>query len=63
MLNIPDNSTIPPTIDLRIVDPGIAANFGSGTTEPYNPPKLSAAESKMRVASYLLRPELPRVID
>ena len=56
VLNIPDNSQIPPTIDFRIVDPGIAALYGDGITEPYIPPTLKSAETRMRVASYLLRP-------
>lgn len=56
VLHIPNNGVIPPTIDLRIVDPGIAANFGDGITVPYTPPALQANEMQMRVATYLLRP-------
>ena len=58
VLNIPDNSLIPPTIDVRIVDPGIASNFGNGITEPYTPPSLKSIQSKMRVANYLLNRSL-----
>ncbi|MEA4918620.1 C2 family cysteine protease [Proteiniphilum sp.] len=56
VLNIPNNSTIPPTIDLRIVDPGIASNFGNGITKPYIPPTMKSNEMQMRVASHLLSP-------
>lgn len=59
VLNIPDNSLIPPTIDLRIVDPGKAANYGDGVTEPYIPPTLRSSDLQMRVASYLLNPASP----
>lgn len=56
VLNIPDNGVIPPTIDLRIVDPGLAGNYGDGALEPYTPPTLRGVEAQMRVSSYLLRP-------
>lgn len=59
VLNIPDNTLIPPTIDFRIVDPGIAANYGDGITEPYIPPTLHSTDMQMRVAGYLLRPDRP----
>jgi len=59
VLNIPNNSLIPPTIDFRIVDPGKAANYGNGITEPYIPPTLKSTDMQMRVASYLLNPTNP----
>lgn len=58
VLNISNDGLIPPTIDLRIVDPGIAANFGNGINEPYAPPVLKAGEMQMRVATHLLNPAL-----
>ena len=48
------NNNIPATIDLRIILPGKAAEFGSGTYSPYTPPRYSAAENKIRVAKHLL---------
>ncbi len=57
VLNIPDDGKIPPTIDFRITYPGIAVNFGDDKPNPYIPPTMNAAESKMRVASYLLNPQ------
>lgn len=56
VLNIPDNTLIPPTIDFRIVEPGKAANYGDGITEPYVPPTLRSSDLRMRVAGYLLDP-------
>ncbi len=58
ILNIPNNSVIPPTIDLRVIDPGIASDTGSGVTDPYIPPTFNANETRMRVAEYLLNPSL-----
>jgi len=52
---IPNNSVIPPMIDLRIVEPGKAANYGSGTSLPYDPPKFSRAEMVMRVSPELMQ--------
>jgi len=49
----PASINIPSMIDLRIVEAGEAAKFGSGVLYPYNPP-LSAAEP-MRVSERLLR--------
>ncbi|MFV0418133.1 MAG: C2 family cysteine protease [Dysgonomonas sp.] len=60
VLNIPNDYTIPPTIDLRITYPGIAAQTGTGVKTPYIPPTLKSAEAKMRVADYLLRPTIRR---
>lgn len=57
VLNIPDDGKIPPTIDFRITYPGIAVNFGDDKPIPYTPPTMNAAESRMRVASYLLNPQ------
>lgn len=56
VLNIPDDGVIPPTIDFRIVDPGIAVEYGDSKPVPYAPPAsaLSGSAIKMRVASYLL---------
>lgn len=53
VLNIPDNGIISPTIDLRIVEPGMAGN--NGTKKPYTPPIFKSGEAKMRVAEHLLR--------
>ena len=58
VLNVPNNTTIPKIIDLRIVDPGIAGD--TGTFDPYIPPTLKSSEAQMRVADYLLRPSLKR---
>ncbi|MDR2953876.1 MAG: hypothetical protein LBV43_02205 [Prevotella sp.] len=58
LLNISDNSTIPPLIDLRIVEPGAAGNIGA--TKPYTPPTLKGAEAKMHVADHVLRPSQRR---
>lgn len=60
VLNVPDNGVIAPTIDLRIVEPGKAAQTGTGVKHPYIPPALKAGEAKMRVADYLLRPSVRR---
>lgn len=38
LVNIPNNNTIPPIIDLRIVEPGLSGT--NGTTEKYTPPSL-----------------------
>ncbi len=40
VLNIPDNDQIPPTIDLRIIYPGIAKKYAVGTLGPYLPPSI-----------------------
>lgn len=53
ILNIPDNGTISPTIDLRIIDPGIAGTSGINT--PYIPPVFSAGPENMRVSDLLRR--------
>ena len=44
---------MPPTIDLRIIDPGKAAEYGDGQFYPYVPPVF--APQPMRVAEHLLR--------
>jgi hypothetical protein len=54
-INIPDNNVVPPIIDLRVVEPGKAANYGSGTKVPYTPPTFSAAQMVMRVSSEIMR--------
>lgn len=38
VLNIPDNDVIPPIIDLRIIEPGIAPEWGMSILQPYIPP-------------------------
>lgn len=38
VLNIPNNDVIPPIIDLRIIDPGVATEWGMSTLLPYTPP-------------------------
>lgn len=57
ILNILDDGVVPQTIDFRIIDPGIAKNFGDGAFTPYIPPKFSVEQNRMRVAEYLLNPE------
>ncbi|MDO5571980.1 MAG: C2 family cysteine protease [Bacteroidales bacterium] len=53
ILNILNDGTIQPTIDLRIINPGKASEFGSGILVPYNPPSFSAAQNKVRITSNL----------
>lgn len=53
--NIPNNSVIPPLIDLRIVNAGKAAQYSKGLPGPYVPPYLSPAQKTMRVSPELLR--------
>lgn len=55
VLNIPDDNQIPRTIDLRIIEPGIASNYGSGTNSSYTPPAFAAGTSGLRVSPELLR--------
>ena len=55
MIRIPDNSTIPRMIDLRVVEPGKAADYGTGTSSPYTPKTFSPAEMIMRVSPELMR--------
>ena len=55
VLNIPNNSTIPPMIDLRIINPGKAANYSNGLPSPYNPPYAVLSQSKIRVSEELLK--------
>lgn len=38
VLNIPNDGVIPPTIDLRIIEPGIASESGMSSLQPYIPP-------------------------
>lgn len=60
VINIPNNTTIPRTIDFRIMEPGIAANYGSGITTPYIQPKFSPYGNELRVADYILRQTMRR---
>lgn len=39
ILNIIDDDVVPPTIDLRIIYPGIAADFAKESLSPYSPPQ------------------------
>jgi hypothetical protein len=55
VLNIPDNDVIPPLIDLRIVNPGKAANYAKGIPTPYTPPFLAPSQKVIRVSEELLR--------
>lgn len=55
VLNIPDNLDVPPLIDLRIVEPGKAADYGAGTSEPYIPPVFAPGTILMRVSPELMR--------
>lgn len=47
------NGEMIPTIDLRIINPGKAAEYGNGQFKPYIPPTF--APQPMRVAEHLLR--------
>lgn len=38
VLTVPDDDIIPPSIDLRIMEPGVASRFGDGVETPYIPP-------------------------
>lgn len=54
LLFIKDDNKIPPLVDLRIMEPGAAAKFGSGVNlSPYTPPAFTP--SPVRVAPHLLR--------
>ena len=54
MLFIKDDNTVPPLIDLRIMEPGAAEEFGvGGNLSPYTPP--SYTPMPMRIAPHLLR--------
>lgn len=53
-INIPDNSVVPPIIDLRVVEPGKAANYGSGIFVPYTPPTFTRVEMIMRVTPEIM---------
>lgn len=55
ILNIPTNGPVLPTIDLRIMEPGIAAETGAGTTTPYIPPVFPASPENVRVSAEILR--------
>jgi hypothetical protein len=57
ILNIPDNGIVQPTIDLRIINPGIASKYGSGISVPYDVPVFSAAENQVRVSPALMNRE------
>lgn len=39
VLNIVDDGTVPPTIDMRIIYPGIAADYAKENLSPYSPPE------------------------
>lgn len=53
-LFIKDDNIVPPLVDLRIMEPGAAAEFGlGGNLSPYTPPSYSPMP--MRVAPHLLR--------
>lgn len=47
IINIPDDLDIPPLIDLRIVEPGKAAEYGSGGADPHIPPVFAFEMSLM----------------
>jgi len=54
LLHIKNDNIVPPLIDLRIMEPGAAAKFGSGTDlAPYSPPAYTPMP--VRVAPHLLR--------
>ena len=41
ILNIVNDGIVPPTIDMRIIYPGIAKQYAKKTLEPYSPPTSS----------------------
>ncbi len=53
--NIPNNLDIAPLVDLRILEPGIAAEFGSGVSMPYTPPSFAPGMVLFRVSPELMR--------
>lgn len=55
VLNIPDDLDVAPTIDLRIVEPGKAAEYGTGVTEAYIPPAFAPGTILMCVSPEVLR--------
>ena len=55
VLNIPDDLDVAPTIDLRIVEPGKAAQYGTGVTEAYIPPAFAPGTILMCVSPEVLR--------
>lgn len=55
VMNVPDNGIVPPLIDLRIINPGKAAQYSKGIPTPYNPPALSPADRVIRISDELMR--------
>ena len=54
MLFIKDDNTVPPLVDLRIMEPGAAEEFGvGGYLSPYTPPAFPPMP--VRIAPHLLR--------
>lgn len=53
--NVPDNLDIPPLVDLRIVEPGLAGESGSGVSVPYTPPVFASGAVLFRVSPELMR--------
>lgn len=55
VINIPDNLDIPPLIDIRVLEPGAAADFWTNVPDAYTPPAFSPEAMKMRVSEELMR--------
>lgn len=55
VINIPNNLDIPPLIDLRIVEPGVATEYETGVSDPYIPPVFAPGTILMRVSPELMR--------
>ncbi len=49
VINIPDDGVIPPLIDFRIIEPGIAAKYAKGRFTPYIPPVFPSAGNELRI--------------
>ena len=55
VIDIPDNLDIPPLIDLRILESGIALDSWKGVPDAYTPPAFTPSMMKMRVSPELMR--------
>jgi hypothetical protein len=53
LIPIPNDNKIPPIIDLRIVEPGKAADYGEGVNVPYTPPAFTRTQMGMHVSPEL----------
>ncbi len=53
VMNIFDDGLIPPSVDVRIMEPGAAAKYAQEELGPYYPPKFSAGAENMRLSAGL----------